>query len=428
MGVGTMENAFANAEAKVKRALPLYEVKAMIDVLSMWLQPVPDLTELTHRVPPLETLYACLTAQGAGEFDNFDPRLTSCSSIGTPGNETPAPSQYWQYDRNTGTIKNPYVAGLSTGGVCLGVVSDSFQSDWVRNNFAVNILPCKGDSDSGRRLQQWTYDPMSFKLMSAGGTVLERYFDARFEIDPALNAAPATLLWTSPPNDLESQLWSNEAAPVSNTLNPGESLYKGQFRISRNNRYELVLQEDGNLVFYDKVYDTSGTERAVALWASNTDGKAVSRVTMQTDGNLVLYSPPQQKCLPRQPCTDPALPVEAPLWASGTGGNPGARLVIEDEGNAKIYQDSNTIWANGYRIMYIREPHSAAFVSQSTPSPMMAAKRYIVSITMRNTGPQTWFPGSGLSLASQSPTDNLVWGLRRVNLPAAPGQGRNVQV
>ena len=52
------------------------------------------------------------------------------------------------------------------------------------------------------------------------------------------------------------------------------------------------MQGDGNLVIYDF---------NAAIWATNTDGNPGSYVTIQDDGNLVIYRPQPQ-----------------PLWASGT--------------------------------------------------------------------------------------------------------------
>jgi hypothetical protein len=52
---------------------------------------------------------------------------------------------------------------------------------------------------------------------------------------------------------------------------------------------------------------------------------------MQSDGNLVLYS---------------AAPSR-PLWSSSTAGNPGAALSLQDDGNAVIYNQGRALWATG---------------------------------------------------------------------------------
>lgn len=108
---------------------------------------------------------------------------------------------------------------------------------------------------------------------------------------------------------------------MANRLNPGERLLKGESRTSNNGRYTFVMQEDGNLVLYER--------GGRALWASGTNGSAVSQCIMQADGNLVIYGYP------------------AAIWASGTAGNPGSYLVVQDDGNVVIYRPNVAIWATG---------------------------------------------------------------------------------
>ena len=64
-----------------------------------------------------------------------------------------------------------------------------------------------------------------------------------------------------------------------------------------------------------------------------------------------------------------------------------------------------------------RPADDAKFVKQSVPKTMVAGKGYEVSITMKNTGTAPW---TGLKrLGSQSPEDNKMWGMARVDL--SPG-------
>src|ERR1700752_269597 len=70
-------------------------------------------------------------------------------------------------------------------------------------------------------------------------------------------------------------------------------------------------------------------------------------------------------------------------------------------------------------------PHHAAYVAQSLPPPpFLFGHRYRVSITMMNTGSETWTSAEGYRLGSQNPQDNTAWGLGRVELPhpVAPKQ------
>lgn len=68
-------------------------------------------------------------------------------------------------------------------------------------------------------------------------------------------------------------------------------------------------------------------------------------------------------------------------------------------------------------------PNGAVFVSQVVPASMVPGQSYPVSVTMRNTGTNTWTAASAHHLGSQNPQDNSTWGSGRVLMPynVAPG-------
>jgi hypothetical protein len=70
-------------------------------------------------------------------------------------------------------------------------------------------------------------------------------------------------------------------------------------------------------------------------------------------------------------------------------------------------------------------PDAASFVSQTTPAFMFAGQNYPVSITMNNSGSNTWTAANNYKLGSQAPQDNQYWGTTRVNLPASVAPGAN---
>ncbi|KAK1312268.1 hypothetical protein QJS10_CPA07g00474 [Acorus calamus] len=78
------------------------------------------------------------------------------------------------------------------------------------------------------------------------------------------------------------------------------------------------------------LYDGSG-----AVWASNTNGKGSSCVlTMQSDGNLVIYAGGQRA-----------------VWASNTNIGPGNYLcVLQNDRNVVIYADRRAIWATNTQV------------------------------------------------------------------------------
>ena len=109
------------------------------------------------------------------------------------------------------------------------------------------------------------------------------------------------------------------AAAGRDRLLPGEVLLAGQ-SISAG-RDTLTMQADGNLVLY--------APGSIPLWASNTAGHGGARLVMQADGNLVV-----------------AAPGGRPLWASNTTGHGGAQLVLQTDGDAILDAPGNvTLWS-----------------------------------------------------------------------------------
>nr|AAA33549.1 dimeric mannose specific lectin protein precursor [Narcissus hybrid cultivar 2] len=110
------------------------------------------------------------------------------------------------------------------------------------------------------------------------------------------------------------------------TLSPGQSLNYGS--------YVFIMQEDCNLVLYnvDK-----------PIWATNTGGLSSDcHLSMQTDGNLVVYSP-QNKA----------------IWASNTDGENGHFVcVLQKDRNVVIYGTDR--WATGTYTGAVGIPESPA--------------------------------------------------------------------
>jgi CHAP domain len=114
------------------------------------------------------------------------------------------------------------------------------------------------------------------------------------------------------------------ASATCGTLGVAASLTAGQSLQSCKNGYRLSMQTDGNLVLY--------TSSHYALWSSRTNGKGGQNAVMQGDGNFVVY-------------TAGSRDEHQALWASGTNGHPGATLAVQDDGNVVIYENSKAIWA-----------------------------------------------------------------------------------
>lgn len=94
-------------------------------------------------------------------------------------------------------------------------------------------------------------------------------------------------------------------------LGSGQSMHSGDTIKSMGGHYQLIMQNEGNLVLYNA--DNK------PVWASPTDGNPGARVDMQQEGNLVIYSA-----------------ANKPVWTSPTAGNQGASLQVRDDGHLAI--------------------------------------------------------------------------------------------
>ena len=107
-------------------------------------------------------------------------------------------------------------------------------------------------------------------------------------------------------------------------LDVNERLWPGDMVNSADGRLHFVYQADGNLVLYFGT-GTSGWE---PLWATDTDGTSPGFVTMQGDGNLVVYNRSSN-----------------PIWSSDTFWD-GSWLVVQNDGNVVIYSPSGSaVWS-----------------------------------------------------------------------------------
>ena len=106
----------------------------------------------------------------------------------------------------------------------------------------------------------------------------------------------------------------------------GLNLYTGWEVTSQDTRFHLVYQGDGNLVLY---MDTGGG--LSALWSAESNDSNPGVVSMQGDGNLVVYNGSM-----------------VPTWQAGTGGYWGSVLAVQNDGNAVIYDWTGLpLWSTG---------------------------------------------------------------------------------
>lgn len=102
------------------------------------------------------------------------------------------------------------------------------------------------------------------------------------------------------------------AAAGTSTLYAGERLNPGQSLVAANSFLVLTMQTDGNLVLY-----APGSK---ARWQSGTSSNPGAFAEMQDDGNFVVYTA-----------------ARVPLWESRTSGTGADRIVLQDDGNLVVY-------------------------------------------------------------------------------------------
>lgn len=125
------------------------------------------------------------------------------------------------------------------------------------------------------------------------------------------------------------------ATPPAFQLKAGEKLKPGQSIRSADGRFELTMQQDGNLVEYD-------LKTNVKVWSSNTASSGATLAYMQRDGNLVLYK------------TDPdslCVAGKNDVWSTKTNGHGGVALTLQTNGNLTVGNASGSgdhaLWQSG---------------------------------------------------------------------------------
>lgn len=135
---------------------------------------------------------------------------------------------------------------------------------------------------------------------------------------------------------------------IGSQLASGQSLQANQFMQSPNGAYELDMNTNGvgtvwvqgqgpcpmyYMPAIQQVDDAAGNGIPYYGWVNQP--VAGSYLTMQTDGNLVLYSPSRTV-----------------IWSSDTPNNSGGTLAMQNDGNLVIYNSSgDAIWSTSTNII-----------------------------------------------------------------------------
>lgn len=118
-------------------------------------------------------------------------------------------------------------------------------------------------------------------------------------------------------------LVSSHADSLGSVLGTNQTLTAGNELDSPDGGMRLVLQTDGNLVYYN--------HSNYPVWSTATNGKGGAILIMQSDGNLVLYTAGYAKA----------------LWYTSTSGS-GSYLAAQNDGNLVVYKSGGgSAWQAG---------------------------------------------------------------------------------
>lgn len=162
-------------------------------------------------------------------------------------------------------------------------------------------------------------------------------------------------------------------AAASNALGTYGTLYAGQSILSPDGHYELVMQNDGNLV----EYIVGGR----VLWASHTNGDTGSHAVIQGGGNLAVYNA-----------------AGAAVWSSNSRGTGCPQLVIQNDGNVVVYSP-RAIWTT-HTVQSMMQPGDVLHPGWSIYSPSEQ-----LQLIMQTDGNLVLYDGAGHALWS-SVTDH----------------------
>jgi len=115
------------------------------------------------------------------------------------------------------------------------------------------------------------------------------------------------------------------------TLRTGAKLYPGRTVLSSNRAYRLTMQADGNLVLY---------RWSTALWSTQTHGKNGAVAVMQADGNFVLYL------------------GSTAIWATNTHTATGSFIAVQNDSNVVLYTSAGkAVWDRHMIIGVVKAPY-----------------------------------------------------------------------
>jgi hypothetical protein len=142
-----IQNTLAALRWEVRRKMPFFEMRSMIDALYLYVTGKPDLTEVLHRIPVEAAPNLCLDVKGGNPAPGTLVWLWECNG---------SDAQKWVYNRQNHTIYNP-------------VYGKYLDVQWGNPRLGAPVWIW---DQNGTDAQRWTYDAENRILQNALGTVL----------------------------------------------------------------------------------------------------------------------------------------------------------------------------------------------------------------------------------------------------------------
>lgn len=191
----------------------------------------------------------------------------------------------------------------------------------------------------GREDQHWKIELLndwSFKISSANPSLSNYCIDAFVfsETNKILHLhawhGGDNQRWFLSPCFIEPRFNTEKRVPFNeirsrDRLERGMELLIGHYLKSKNGKYKLAMQFDGNLVLYD--------ENNTSIWSNDKCGEKVKKCIFQHDGNFVCYDRDRPPYTPKNG-----------IWDSGTHIYGNAHYVkVDDDGFLGIYTDADEL-------------------------------------------------------------------------------------
>ncbi|MCL1853172.1 MAG: CehA/McbA family metallohydrolase [Peptococcaceae bacterium] len=202
--------------------------------------------------------------------------------------------------------------------------------------------------------------------------------------------------------------------PVLSELTAGQTLESGKSLTSHDDRLELTMRSDGNLVLTRKADKEE-------LWASETSGNNGAYGKMQSDGNFVIY-----KGL-------------TAIWATGTSGQGATKAVLQNDNKFVLCTNTDrAIWATSSQLRVGKELKGNEFLISPDNTLILRMQAADGNLVLKNlNGEVLWASGSygnpgayakmlaDGTLAIYNQHHNMIWNSETHNQEVTRAEMRN---